>query len=54
MTRVEQVALALALPIDLAIAMLDTQSEEVQGAALLLLLSGAALGAMAPRLALVT
>lgn len=49
MTRTEQTALALALPVGLAIATLDARSDEVQGAVLLLLLSGAALGAMAPR-----
>jgi hypothetical protein len=51
MTHTERVALALALPIGLAIAKLDTRSDEVQGTALLLLLAGAALGAMAPRMA---
>jgi 4-hydroxybenzoate polyprenyltransferase len=51
MTRLELTALALALPVGLGIAKLDSRSDEVQGAVLLLLLSGAALGAMVPRLA---
>jgi hypothetical protein len=52
MTRVEQLALAAALPIGIAIGMLDTHADEVQPAVLLSLLAGATLGSLAPRRAL--
>ena len=51
-TNVELLALAAALPIGLAIGLLDIRSEEVQGTVLLLLIVGAALAFMAPRWAL--
>ena len=54
MTRVEQLALAAALPIGLAIGILDSHAEEVQPAVLLYLIAGAALGSLAPRVALPT
>ena len=52
MTRVEQLALAAALPIGIAIGVLDAHAEEVQPAVLLYLIVGAALGTFAPRRAL--
>ena len=52
MTRVEQLALAAALPIGIAIGVLDAHAEEVQPAVLLYLVAGAALGTFAPRRAL--
>ena len=52
MTRVEQLALAAALPIGVAIGILDTHADEVQPAVLLFLIAGASLGAIAPRRAL--
>jgi hypothetical protein len=51
MTRVEQLTLAAALPIGIAIGILDARADEVQPAVLLYLVAGAALGALAPRLA---
>jgi hypothetical protein len=52
MTRVEQLALAAALPIGIAIGVLDAHADEVQPAVLLYLIAGAALGCLAPRRAL--
>jgi lipopolysaccharide export LptBFGC system permease protein LptF len=52
MTRVERLGLATALPIGIAIGVLDAHAEEVQPAVLLYLIAGAALGILAPRLAL--
>src|SRR5258705_11361993 len=52
MTRIEQLALAAALPAGLLIGFIDTRAEEVQPAVGLFLLAGAGLGALAPRVAI--
>jgi hypothetical protein len=52
MPRVEQLALAAALPIGIAIGVVDTHADEVQPAVLLYLIAGATLGTLAPRRAL--
>ena len=50
-TRIEQLALASALPIGILIGLIDTRAKEVQPAVLLFLVAGAGLGALAPRVA---
>jgi hypothetical protein len=52
MPRLEQLALAAALPVGILIGVIDTRAEEVQPAVLLFLLAGAGLGALAPRVAI--
>jgi hypothetical protein len=52
MTRFEGTTIAAALPIGLAIGLVDTHSEEVQGPALLLFVAAAVLASRAPRRAL--
>jgi hypothetical protein len=46
MTRVEQLGLATALPIGIAIGVLDARAEEVQPTVLLYLIAGAVLGTL--------
>lgn len=52
MTRLEQLALAAAVPVGLLIGIIDTRAEEVQPAVLLFVITGAGLGALAPRVAI--
>lgn len=52
MTRIEQLALATALPVGILIGLIDTRAEEVQPAVALFLVAGAGLGALAPRAAI--
>ena len=52
MTRLEQLALAAAVPVGILIGIIDTRAEEVQPAVLLFVVAGAGLGALAPRLAI--
>jgi uncharacterized membrane protein len=49
MTRLEATTIGAALPIGLAIGLVDTHSEEVQGPALLLFVAAALLASRAPR-----
>jgi hypothetical protein len=51
MTRVEWLTLAAALPAGILIGAVDTRADEVQPAVALLLVAGAGLGALAPRVA---
>ena len=49
MSRLEQLALLVALPLGVLVGIVDSRAEEVQPAVLLLALFGAGLGALAPR-----
>jgi hypothetical protein len=51
-TRLEEVALAAALPVGIAIGIVDAHAGEVQPAVALFLVAGAALGALAPRVSI--
>ena len=50
MTRLERLTFAAAIPIGVAIGLVDARSEEVQGPALLLFVAAALLASRAPRL----